>query len=122
MADQGYDALLRLIGEFEGYKGPEQRVERRHATSLIPVMVQPLDAHFQPEGERFQAEVRNISKSGIGLVYGTPVDAPYLLIELVTPSGKKASFIAETRHCTPAGVLIGARFIRRATKNGEGSA
>jgi hypothetical protein len=114
MADrtvESYGALLELIREFEGYKGPEQRSEQRHATSLIPVTVQPLDRHFQPEGESFQAEVRNVSRSGIGLVYGTPVSAPFLSIELVTPSGKKVSFIAETRHCTPAGVLIGARFI-----------
>ena len=103
--------VAKLCEEFTTYSGPEQRADERRETPPIPVLVQPLDDQYEPEGESFVAVIRNVCNSGIGLMYGDNIDAKYIEIQTVAPSGAVLKCVMEVRHCTAAGVMIGASFV-----------
>lgn len=103
--------VAELQQEFSHYRGPECREQERIEAPPIPVIVQPLDQQMEPQGKPFSAVLRNISPSGIGLSFGEHVEAEYVEIQGVLPSGKVFTTMIHVRHCTPTGVMIGGNFL-----------
>jgi len=72
-ADLGAPAELvsfvrRQVTNSTIYGGGERRAEERESL-VVPVLVQPVDKSLRPVGDPFTAVTRDISRSGIGLVY-----------------------------------------------------
>ena len=103
--------VAELQQEMSHYRGPECREQERVETPPIPVIVQPVDQQMEPQGKPFSAVLRNICSSGIGLSFGEHVEAEYVQIQGVLPSGKVFNTVIHVRHCTPTGVMIGGNFL-----------
>ena len=88
-------------------RSSEDRQAERTELPPIPAEVQPLDDNFEPLGKPFFAMVRNISTSGIGLMFGEQVSSKYLQLQIDRPSGGQLSTVVEVKHCTADGVMIG---------------
>ena len=90
----------------------ERRAQPREPIT-IPVLVQPLDAQFQPAGDVFGAVTKDISTGGIGVLHSEPITARYLQITLAAQDGEEMSLLAQVKHCTTVGqhYHIGARFV-----------
>lgn len=97
--------------EFSNYRGREKREQERTETSPIPAEVQPLGDDFQPIGESFHAIIRNVSKSGIGLLFCEPVDTNFFSIQAKAPSGAVLKAVLAVRHRMTAGAMIGGAFV-----------
>ena len=85
----------------------ENRESERTELPPIPAEVLPLDADFEPCAPKFAVIVRNISKHGIGLMFGKEVTCKYLELLVGTPSGKQLKTVIEVKHCTENGIMIG---------------
>jgi hypothetical protein len=100
------------VNSYQSYEGPNRRSETRDAIS-VPIMVQPLDANFQPVGGPFCAVSRDVSGGGIGLIHTDPITAEYVHIRLTTRGGEELEVLGKVKHCTANGPYfqIGARFV-----------
>ncbi|HVC95300.1 MAG TPA: hypothetical protein VND64_16510, partial [Pirellulales bacterium] len=72
---------------------------------------------LRPVGDEFFLIVRNVSATGIGVLSTTPVNSPYLAIELATDGGETLHVAIEVRRCQPIGPCfdVGGRFVHRTT-------
>ena len=108
------DEFVRLLTtEYTAWPGPERRQLPREETPPIPVEVQPLNDAFQPIGPSFYAVVRNISESGLGLMYCDDVCCRFAEVQAVLPSGAILRTVLEIKHCIGAGVMLGGEFVAK---------
>ena len=106
--------VQRLIQSYSaGAEGESERRAQPRRLISIPIVVQPLDANFQPVGDVFHAMTKDISRGGVGISHNGRVAAKYLQIEVATRDGEKMTLMSKVEHCTPDGQLyhIGARFV-----------
>jgi hypothetical protein len=94
----------------------EPIVERRGAPRLAVTFAARavlLDDDMQPAGEEIPVVVRNISTTGLGLLTVTPVEGPYLALELAADDGEALLVTIAVCRCQPIGPCfdIGGRFV-----------
>lgn len=104
--------VKRLIEEYRSGVETERRAQTREAIAL-PIVVQPLNAHFQPTGDVFDAITKDFSTGGFGVIHSEQVASRYMRIEIVAQNGEEMSLLAQVEHCTPWGpnYHVGARFL-----------
>jgi len=106
--------LQEIIVEYDSYKKSVRRSERREPVS-IPVQATTLNELLEPVGETFHMVTRDISCSGVGMFYHSPVDVGPIELTFCSPvSGDELRLIASVQHCTPCGhyFIVGCRFCR----------
>ena len=79
---------------------------------IVPAEVQPLDANLNPCGTPFRAVTRDLSVTGLGLVYTRAIDDKYLQVTIRTTTGVK-SLTVEVAGCRSLGAFydIGGKFV-----------
>ena len=106
--------VRQLIEEQHRCVGIERRSDERESIS-VPVMVQPLDDQYEPQGPPFTALTRNLSGGGIGLLHNEPVSNSYIQVRLRNRASETLDVVANVRHCSfqDGHYLIGGRFVIR---------
>lgn len=109
------DFVQRLSNR--SFTGVEHRTHRRHLMAL-PILVQPVDQEFQPQGAPYKVVLHDISTGGAGLLHTRAIKDRFLALELRNSQGTDAEtvhLVMEVLRCRSAGPMydIGGRFITR---------
>ena len=101
------DFRLELEANCQRTFKTELRQFERVELPPIPVEVQPMADNLQPSGQPFAAILRNISESGIGIMFGKDVSARFVEISVPISSDREIKTLLEVEHSTENGMLIG---------------
>ncbi len=94
--------LQYLLHGAPDLKDAEQRDNPRHPMS-VTLLVQPLNADLQPDGEQFHVMTRDVSMGGFGFVHAEPIKQKYL--KVLKPDQSRMELLVEVQHCTAIGEL-----------------
>lgn len=108
--DAVYHLVRDLAEKSRLYSGKEGRREVRQLVAA-PALIQLLNDELSPVGPPLEMVIRDISSSGIGLLYSKPIAATYLLAE--TPEREEFGCVATVLRCREVGAYydIGCRFL-----------
>jgi hypothetical protein len=95
------DFVSRQVRHAQLHLGAERRMESR-ASIVMPVMVQPIDAHFQAIGGPLAMVVREISSRGFSLVGEERLDCDWIALRLKPPE-EEAVLVGEILWKKPVG-------------------
>lgn len=103
----------RLLHELTLDPEPEKRDQNR-TNRTLSLEVQPLDMDFQPDGPRFYAVTRDLSKDGLGFVNAEPFSHEFVRIGI--PDHSDATIIARVCYNLSVGVdqplfMVGVHFM-----------
>ena len=107
--------LVAFVAEVGDRLAPSHDRRHHHRYQFsVPAHVQPLDDRFGPIGKPLASVTRDLSAAGIGLLYTSPIDAPYLEVTIELPAGTKR-LIVKVLRCRPIGAFfdIGGCFVAR---------
>jgi len=97
---------------------PEVADRRNRPRRLVATtcVVTPLDAHGEPSGAAFRAVTRDVSTTGIAMLFTRPVEAPKLKIQLPRFGGTTVEVLANVIRCEPLGPYydVAGEFVQRA--------
>ncbi len=108
--DGMYDLVRDLAERSQFCRGKERRREVRQLVAA-PALIQLLNDELSPVGPPLEMVIRDISSSGIGLLYSKPIAATYLSAEI--PKLEEFGLIAMVLRCREVGAYydIGCRFL-----------
>jgi hypothetical protein len=93
--------VQRQVAQHQPFTGAERRESHRLLLAM-PVIVQGVDEHIEPVGERQAMVVRDFSNRGMGLVHEQPFDHARIVVRLTYPEDGKL-LAAEVRWSKPLG-------------------
>ena len=98
-----------------GVPGIDERRDSTRRHFGIKVCVIPLDSGSHPCGDAFLVMARDISTSGLGLMYPAPIESPLLALQIPIGSGGTVQVIGRVTRCTRSGngFNIGVRLLKR---------
>jgi hypothetical protein len=107
------DFVKRQIREAQVFGGEERRSEERHLM-LVPVLVQPVNAQYNPIGDPFVVVTRDISRKGIGLVHGQRIAHPLVALRM-SLAGEEVNVVARLVRSEALGpyYFIGGEFVAK---------
>ncbi len=100
--DANADPFLRHLLHGAPDADVEQRDNQRHPLS-VTLLVQPLNADLQPDGETFRVITRDVSAGGFGFVHAERIKQKYL--KILTSDQSRTELLVEVQHCTALGEL-----------------
>lgn len=80
----------------------ERRARERHKITM-PVVAAPVDATRRSIGAAFTAISRDLSTSGLSILHSREVAAPFLIVEMRFPSGRRVRVVMKVVRCVPEG-------------------
>lgn len=98
------ETIVNFIRQLPPVK-PELAERRRRPRRVVATTcrVTPLNAQLTPCGDPFHAVTRDVSTTGIAIVYTRKVDAPNLMFELQQAGGVKVQVLTKLVRCVRLG-------------------
>ena len=94
--------LQHLLQDPPVMDNAERRNSQRHPLS-VTLLIQPLNADLQPDGETFRVMTRDVCVGGFGFVHAEPIKQKYL--KVVKSDKNRTELLVEVKHCTALGEL-----------------
>lgn len=96
--------VIRRLNQLSQHHDHERRKQLRYR-ACFRISIVPCDRNGGTIGSGFQALARDLSSSGMSIMYSRPVSSEYLQVEIETGSGPGLRLMAKVVRSRPAGMF-----------------